>query len=70
MLGNKKQSSVPATNGKSSVHILNVKAFECAVRTFNFCGKVLTTFLPLIQEGQLSVSVERMCTILVNRLED
>ena len=26
--------------------------------------------LPLIQEGQLSVSVERMCTILVNRLED
>ena len=27
-------------------------------------------FLPLIQEGQLSVSGERMCTILVNRLED
>ena len=26
--------------------------------------------LPLIQEGQLSVSVERMCTIVVNRLED
>ena len=26
--------------------------------------------LPLIQEGQLSVSYERMCTILVNRLED
>ena len=26
--------------------------------------------LPLIQEGQLSVSVERMCTILVNRLGD
>ena len=26
--------------------------------------------LPLIQEGPLSVSVERMCTILVNRLED
>ena len=25
---------------------------------------------PLIQEGQLSVSGERMCTILVNRLED
>ena len=24
----------------------------------------------LIQEGQLSVSDERMCTILVNRLED
>ena len=26
--------------------------------------------LPLIQEGQLSVNGERMCTILVNRLED
>ena len=26
--------------------------------------------LPLIQEGQLSVSDKRMCTILVNRLED
>ena len=26
--------------------------------------------LPLIQEGQLSVSGERMCTILVNRLEE
>ena len=27
-------------------------------------------YFPLIQEGQLSVSGERMCTILVNRLED
>ena len=26
--------------------------------------------LPLIQEGKLSVSGERMCTIQVNRLED
>ena len=26
--------------------------------------------LPLIQEGQLSVSGERMCIILVTRLED
>ena len=26
--------------------------------------------LPLIEDGQLSVSGERMCTILVNRLED
>ena len=25
---------------------------------------------PLIQEGQLSVSGERMCTILINRLKD
>ena len=27
-------------------------------------------YLPLIQEGQLSVSGKRMCTILVNLLED
>ena len=27
-------------------------------------------FLPLIQEGKLSVSGERMCIILVNCLED
>ena len=26
--------------------------------------------LPLIQEGQMSVSGKRKCTILVNRLED
>ena len=26
--------------------------------------------LPLIQEGQLSVSVERMCTVLVTCLEE
>ena len=26
--------------------------------------------LPLLQEEQLSVSDERMCTILINRLED
>ena len=33
-----------------------------------FCGIILS--LPLIQEGQMSISGERMCTILVNRLED
>ena len=27
-------------------------------------------FLPLIQEGHLSVSGERMCTIMANRFED
>ena len=35
--------------------------------------EIFSTFilsLLLIQEGQLSVSGERMCTILVNRLED
>ena len=33
-------------------------------------GIIRVHALPLIQEGQLSVSGERMCTILVNRLED
>ena len=33
-----------------------------------FCTVILS--LPLIQEGQLLVSEERNCTILVNRLED
>ena len=36
-------------------------------------GEIFSTSilsLPLIQEGQLSVSGQRMCTILVNRLED
>ena len=35
--------------------------------------EIFSTFIlsfSLIQEGQLSVSGERMCTILVNRLED
>ena len=33
------------------------------------CSMVIL-FLLLIQEGQLSVSGERICTILVNHLED
>ena len=41
-----------------------------------FCGDLIMKFstvilsLPLIPEGQLSVSGERMCTLLVNRLKD
>ena len=31
---------------------------------------MVTLSLPLIQEGQLPVSGKRLCTILVNRLED
>ena len=38
-----------------------------AIMYISFC---VILSLPLIQEGQLSVSGERMCTILVNRLED
>ena len=36
----------------------------------DYLFKVVILSLPLIQEGLLSVSGERMCTILVNRLED
>ena len=37
---------------------------------FHEIFSMVILFLPLIQEGQLSVSGERMCTILVNRLVD
>ena len=37
--------------------------------SWNIFSTVILSLL-LIQEGQLSVSGERMCTILVNRLED
>ena len=32
--------------------------------------EIFSSVIPQIQEGQLSVSGERMCTILVTRLED
>ena len=38
-------------------------------RDHEIFSTVILSF-PLIQEGQLSVSGERMCTILVNGLED
>ena len=37
---------------------------------FGVFTQLVILSLPLIQEGQLPVSGERMCTILVNRLED
>ena len=43
------------------------------ILSWKFDHEIFSTvilFLPLIQEGQLSVSDERMCTILVNRSED
>ena len=44
-----------------------------SILSWRFDHEIFSTVilsLPLIQEGQLSVSGERMCTILVNRLED
>ena len=32
--------------------------------------EIFSTFILSLQEGQLSVPGEKMCTILVNRLED
>ena len=43
------------------------------ILSWRFDHEIFPTFilsLPLIKEGQLSVSGERMCTIQVNRLED
>ena len=43
------------------------------ILSWRFDHEIFSTvilFLPLIQERRLSVSGERMCTILVNRLED
>ena len=42
----------------------------CAIHVDHEIFSMVILSLLLIQEGQLSVSGERMCTILVNRLED
>ena len=64
---------------RSSFHALSVALELAGGRGFNPAevGNILSwrsimkCFLrSLIQEGQLSVSGERICTILVNRLED
>ena len=51
--------STPAEDGEHSFVEIDHEIFSTVILS-----------LPLIQEGQLSVSGERMCTILVNRLED
>ena len=40
------------------------------VNLLSFYEWCYSDVVPLIQEGKLSVSGERMCTVLVNRLED
>ena len=51
--------------GSTPAEVGNILSWRLIMKYF------LRSFsLPLIQEGQLSVSGERMCTILVNRLED
>ena len=56
--------------------VLLIVFFQCLGKAvLHNCGPASVAQLDvpsdwLIQEGQLSVSGERMCTILVNRLED
>ena len=51
--------------GSTPAEVVNIFVeIDCEI----FSTAILS--LLLIQEGQLSVSGERMCTILVNRLED
>ena len=60
----------------SSVYFLTsliIGAFNCSFSFAEIDHEIFSMVilsLPLIQEGQLSVSGERMCTILVNPLED
>ena len=51
--------------GSTTAEIGNILSRRLIMR---FSSVILS--LPLILEGQLSVSGERMCTILVNHLED
>ena len=51
--------------GSTPAEVGNILSWRLIMKYF------LQSFsLPLIQEGQLSVSGERMCTILVNCLDD
>ena len=43
---------------------------HCLMEIDHEINSTVILSLPLIQEGQLLVSGKRMCTILVNRLED
>ena len=50
--------------GSTPAEVGNILSWRLIMKYF------LQSFSPLIQEGQLLVSGERMCTILVNRLKD
>ena len=57
----------PGGHGFNPTAVGNILLWRLIMKYFLYT--VILSFL-LIQEGQLSVSGERMCTILVNRLED
>ena len=56
----------PGGRGFNPAEVGNILSLEIDHEIFS----TVILSLPLIQEGQLSVSGKRMCTILVNRLED
>ena len=63
----------PLTQIRLFVNCTNKYKTNQKVRLVEIDHEIFSTVilsLPLIQEGQLSVSGERMCTILVNCLED
>ena len=62
---------VTGTTKLISLNLLYIEAGWDSLETIRKHHKLTVILsLPLIQEGQLSVSGKRMCTILVNRLED
>ena len=52
--------------GSTPAEVGNILSWRLIMKYFS----TVILSLPLIQEGQLSVSGESMCTILVNHLED
>ena len=52
--------------GSNPAEVVNIPFVEIGHKIFS----TVILSLPLIQERQLSVSGERMCTILVSHLED
>ena len=61
----RRQTGDQEVAGSTPAEVCNILSWRLIVKYFQ-----RSFSLPLIQEGQLSVSGERMCTILVNRLED
>ena len=54
--------------GSTPAEVCNILSWRSMINHEIFSTVILT--LPLIQLEQLSVSGERMCTILINRLEE
>ena len=62
MLATEAQLNVRPTGNQEVAGLTPAKLATFFMKYF-----LVILFLPLIQKGQLSISVEKMCTILVNR---